>query len=144
MLAEAKQRGFLCLVGHCYEMEGAPPYVPFIEMLEYSARHLPPAAFRGALRDAASAVSKLMPELRRLFPDIAEPPELPPDQQRRYLFNAYVEFVGRSCRTTSIAVVLEDLHWADEPTLMLLQHVVQAAGSMPLFIMATYRTSSSE
>lgn len=139
VLAEARRRGFFCLVGHCYEMEGAPPYVPFVEMLEYSARYVPPAAFRQALGEAGSAVSKLMPELRRIFPDIAEPPELPPEQQRRYLFNAYLEFVERSCRTTPIAVVLEDLHWADEPTLMLLQHVVQGSASLPLFIMATYR-----
>jgi tetratricopeptide (TPR) repeat protein len=139
VLAEARQRGFFCLAGHCYEMEGAPPYVPFIEMLEYSARYVPPAAFRHALGDAAPAVSKLMPELRRVFPDVAEPLALPPEQQRRYLFNAYLEFVERSCRNTPIAVVLEDLHWADEPTLMLLQHVAQGSSSLPIFIMATYR-----
>ena len=139
ILTEARRRGCFCLVGHCYEMEGAPPYVPFVEMLEYSARSVPPATFRQALGDAASAVSKLMPELRRIFPDVAPPPELPPEQQRRYLFNAYLEFVERSCRTTPLAVVLEDLHWADEPTLMLLQHLAQAAASLPLFIMATYR-----
>ena len=81
LLAEARRRGIFCLVGHCYEMEGAPPYVPFVEMLEYSARHVPPAAFRAALGDAASGVSKLMPELRTMFPDIPEPPPLPADQQ---------------------------------------------------------------
>jgi len=139
VLAEARRRGFFCLAGHCYEMEGAPPYVPFVEMLEYSARYVPPAAFRHALGDAASAVSKLMPELRRIFSDVTEPPELPPEQQRRYLFNAYLEFVERSCRNTPIAVVLEDLHWADEPTLMLLQHVAQGSSALPLFMMATYR-----
>ena len=139
ILADARRRGVLCLVGHCYEMEGAPPYVPFVEMLEYSARHVPPAAFRSALGDAASGVSKLMPELRTMFPDIPEPPPLPADQQRRFLFNAYLAFVERSCRSGPIAVVLEDLHWADEPTLMLMQHLVAASGSMPLFTMGTYR-----
>jgi tetratricopeptide (TPR) repeat protein len=139
ILAAARQRGVFCLVGHCYEMEGAPPYVPFIEMLEYSARHVPPAAFRHALGDAASGVSKLMPELRSMFADIPEPPALPPEQQRRFLFNAYLAFVERSCRTAPIAVVLEDLHWADEPTLMLLQHLVASTASMPVFTIGTYR-----
>lgn len=139
ILAEARKRGIFCLVGHCYEMEGAPPYVPFVEMLEYSARHVPPAAFRAALGDAASGVAKLMPELRTMFPDIPEPPPLPADQQRRFLFNAYLSFVRRSCRDGPIAVVLEDLHWADEPTLMLMQHLVAATGSMPLFTIGTYR-----
>ena len=139
ILAEARRRGIFCLVGHCYEMEGAPPYVPFVEMLEYSARHVPPAAFRAALGDAASGVAKLMPELRTMFPDIPEPPPLPADQQRRFLFNAYLSFVRRSCSGGPIAVVLEDLHWADEPTLMLMQHLVAATGSMPLFTIGTYR-----
>ncbi len=139
VLSEARRRGIYCLVGHCYEMEGAPPYVPFIEMLEYSARHVPPAAFRAALGDAASGVSKLMPELRTMFDDVPEPPPLPPDQQRRFLFNAYLAFVERSCRDAPIAVVLEDLHWADEPTLMLMQHLVAGSGSMPLFTVGTYR-----
>ena len=139
ILAEARRRGIFCLVGHCYEMEGAPPYVPFVEMLEYSARHVPSAAFRTALGDAAAGVAKLMPELRTMFPDIPEPPPLPADQQRRFLFNAYLSFVRRSCRDAPIAVVLEDLHWADEPTLMLMQHLVAAMGSMPLFTIGTYR-----
>jgi tetratricopeptide (TPR) repeat protein len=139
ILAEARKRGIFCLAGHCYEMEGAPPYVPFVEMLEYSARHLPPADFRQALGDAASGVSKLMPELRSMFPDIPDPPPLPPEQQRRFLFNAYLAFVERSCRVAPIAVVLEDLHWADEPTLMLMQHLVAAHRSMPLFTIGTYR-----
>ena len=29
---EARQRGCLVLTGHCYEMEGAPPFVPFVEI----------------------------------------------------------------------------------------------------------------
>lgn len=139
VLAEAQERGVLCLVGHCYEMEGAPPYVPFVEMLEYGARKVKPAAFRQALGDAASGVSKLMPELRRMFADIPDPPDLPPDQQRRFLFNAHLAFVGRCCEIAPMLVVVEDLQWADEPTLMLLQHVVSAIRSMPLLIVGTYR-----
>ena len=80
-----------------------------------------------------------MPELRTMFPDIPEPPPLPPDQQRRFVFNAYLSFVERSCRDGPIAVVLEDLHWADEPTLMLMQHLVASSRSMPLFTVGTYR-----
>jgi tetratricopeptide (TPR) repeat protein len=139
MLAEAQRRGVFCLVGHCYEMEGAPPYVPFVEMLEYGARKVKPAAFRQALGDAASGVSKLMPELRRMFADIPDPPDLPPEQQRRFLFNAHLAFVERCCQIAPMLVVVEDLQWADEPTLMLLQHVVAAIRSMPLLIIGTYR-----
>jgi hypothetical protein len=65
-------------------MEGSPPYVPFIEMLEYSARSIPRESFRHAIGDAAPEVAKLIPELRRMYSDIPPPIELPPEQQRRF------------------------------------------------------------
>ena len=102
----------LTLTGHCYEMEGAPPYIPFVETLEATARIVPREAFREALGDAAPEVAKLMPELRRLFPDIAAPLELPPEQERRYLFNSVQEFLERAGRVQPLLLVLEDLHWA--------------------------------
>jgi tetratricopeptide (TPR) repeat protein/predicted Ser/Thr protein kinase len=139
ILAEAQRDGCLSLVGCCSEMEGAPPYEPFIQMLEYSARIAPYESFRQAIGDAAPEVAKLMPELRRMYPDIPPPMELPPEQQRRFLFNAYRDFVERSARVTPILAVFEDLHWADEPTLLLLQHLAQTLATSPILIIGTYR-----
>jgi tetratricopeptide (TPR) repeat protein len=139
LLADARQRGCFAVVGHCYEGEGAPPYIPFVETLEYSARVVAPSSFRHALGDAAPEVAKLMPELRQLFSDIPPPIQLPPEQQRRFLFNAYREFVERCCVLSPLVMILEDLHWADEPTLQLLQHLAQTTGTMPLLIVGTYR-----
>jgi predicted ATPase len=126
-------------VGHCYEKEGSPPYVPFIEMLEYSARVAPRESFRHSLGDAAPEVARLMPELRRVYSDIPQPIELPPEQQRRFLFNAYREFVDRAARIAPIVAVFEDLHWADEPTLLLFSHLARAAATIPMLTIGTYR-----
>jgi tetratricopeptide (TPR) repeat protein len=136
---EARSRGCMCLVGHSYEMEGAPPFVPFIEMLEYSARVVPPAALKHALGDAAPEVAKLMPELRQMFPDIPPALDVPAEQQRRLLFNAYRDFVDRSCRMAPILTVLEDLHWADDSTLQLLMHLAPSMAKQPLLVIGTYR-----
>jgi class 3 adenylate cyclase/tetratricopeptide (TPR) repeat protein len=139
LAAEARQRGMLSLAGHCYEMEGAPPYIAFVEMLEATARLIPAAALREALGDAAPEVAKLMPELRRLFPDIAAPLELPPEQERRYLFNSMHEFMERAGHAQPLFLVLEDLHWADDSTMLLLQHIAQRLSEMPVLILGTYR-----
>ncbi len=139
ILAEGVRRGCFGTLGHCYEMEGAPPYVPFIETLEYCARAAPRESFRAAIGDAAPEVAKLMPELHRIFPDIPPPVELPPEQQRRFLFNAYREFVERSARITPIVSIFEDLHWADESTLLLLKHLAQTVSTIPALLIATYR-----
>jgi len=139
ILEEAKRRGAFAAIGHCYEMEGAPPYVPFIEMLEHSARTKPREAFRHSLGDDAPEVAKLMPELRALYPDIPPAIQLPPEQQRRFLFNAIRSFVGRSAHLTPVVAVFEDLHWADEPTLLLLQHLAQILATTPMLLIGTYR-----
>ena len=136
---EARARGCMSLVGHAYEMEGSPPYVPFIEMLEYSARVVPPAALKHALGDAAPEVAKLMPELRQMFPDIPPALDVPPEQQRRMLFNGYRDFVERSSRMAPIVSILEDLHWADDATLQLLLHLAPAMASWPILVIGTYR-----
>ena len=139
LVREARERGCLTLVGHCYETEGQPPFIPFVEILERSAKIADRATFREALGDAAPEVAKIAPELRRLFPDIPAPLELPPDQQRRFLFNAYQAFTERSARLMPIVLVLEDLHWADEPTVLLMQHLAQNLAPLPLMVVGTYR-----
>ncbi len=139
VLNDAAKRGCFAVLGHCYEMEGSPPYVPFVEMLEYSARVTPREAFREALGDSAPEIAKLMPELRRMYSDIAAPYELPPEQQRRFLFNAYREFVARAARATPIVAAFEDLHWADESALLLLGHLAQIVSDTPILVIGTYR-----
>jgi eukaryotic-like serine/threonine-protein kinase len=139
ILEEARLHGAYANIGHCYEMEGSPPYVPFIEMLERTARVAPKEAFRRTLGDEAPEIAKLMPELRRMYPDIPPPIELPPEQQRRFLFNAFREFIGRAAKATPLVHVFEDLHWADEPTLLLLQHIAQMLSTTSILIIGTYR-----
>ena len=120
-------------------MEGTPPFIPFVELVERLVRIVPKAAFREALGDAAAEVARLVPELRQLFPDLPPPVELPPDQQRRYLFNNFLGFVERAARATPHALLIDDLHWADESTLALLQHIAPHLAQMPMLIVGTYR-----
>ncbi len=139
VLAEGARRGCFGVVGHSYELEGAPPYAPFIEILEYCARMAPRESFRYAIGGSAPEIAKLMPELQRIFPDTPPAMELAPEQQRRFLFHAYSDFVERSARLTPIVAVFEDLHWADEPTLLLLRHLARMVSGIPVLLIGTYR-----
>ena len=139
VLAEGRQRGCLALTGRCYETEGTPPFIPWVEIVERSASIVPKAAFREALGDAAPEVAKLVPELRQIFPDIPQPTELAPEQQQRYLFSNFVSFVERGTQVTPQVLLIDDLHWADDSTLLLLQQVALRVSQMPLLIVGTYR-----
>ena len=129
----------LPLIGHCYETEGALPYVAYVEMLEAAVRAIAPETLRTALGDSAPEVARLMPELRRLFPDIPALPELPPEQERWYLFNGMRDFLARASEVQPLLLVLDDLHWADDSSLLLLQHIAQQIHEMHVLIIGTYR-----
>ena len=87
---EAEARGMRVLTGNCVEMDSVPPYLPYVEMIEQAiSSPRSPVALREALGDVAPEIARIAPALRRLFPDIPEPLELPPELARRYLWNSF-------------------------------------------------------
>ena len=139
VLAHAHDRRCLALTGRCYEMEGTPPFVPFVEMLEQCTRIMSTDALKSALGDAAPEVARLVPDLRRQFPDMPSPLELRPDQQQRYLFKNVTEFLERASHAQCIVFLLDDLQWADTSTTLLLQHLAPQLEHVPMLILGTYR-----
>ena len=110
----------LTLVGHCYHELDTVPFHPFLEMLETAARIVPARNFREAMSEDASEVAKIMPQLRRIFDDIPEPLSAPPGDERRYLLDHVRRFVERAAHAQPMLLVFEDLHWADESSVLLL------------------------
>ena len=145
MAEYASRVGFRCLVGHCYERDEPFPYLPFVEIIESDlAQAASLDDFRRRMGDNAAELAQLAPSLRRIFPDIPQPLELPPAQKRRYLFQSVSEALGRAARTRPHLYILEDLHWADESTLALLIHLANRVAQLPLVIIGTYRDGYSE
>src|ERR1700723_1878495 len=70
--------------------------------------------------------------------------ELPPSQQRRYLFQSVSEALTGAARTQPCMYLLEDLHWADESTLALLIYLAHRIARLPAVIIGTYRSEYSE
>ena len=138
LLADARERGMLAFTGHCYE-EGTAPFTPFVEILEQMMREIPAGVLREALGDAAGDVARLVPEIHRVAGDIPPPAELTPEQQRRVLFNAVLDLFRRLGARQPVVLLLDDLHWADEATLGLLQHLTPHLSGLRLLAVGTYR-----
>ncbi len=138
VLADARERGMLAFTGHCYE-EGTAPFTPFVEILEQMVREIPADVLRGALRDTAGDVARLVPEIHRVVDDIPPPAELTPEQQRRVLFNAVLDLFRRLSARQPVVLLLDDLHWADDTTLGLLQHLAPHLAGIRLLAVGTYR-----
>jgi hypothetical protein len=138
VLTEADERGMLTLTGHCYE-EGQAPFAPFVEILEQLLRDSPAGALRDAMGVDAADLARLVPKIRVVLDDVPEPAVLEPEQQRRVLFNAVLDLFRRWSGRQPVVLLLDDLHWADDATVGLLQHLTPHLSTMPLLGLGTYR-----
>ncbi len=139
--AEAASRGMTVLAGHSYEMAGASPYVAFIEVLEraQSTAATPEAFLAEILGAGAPELARLVPRWRRQYPGLPAPLDLPPEQERRYLFACLSEVLVRLAKARPTLILLDDFQWADEPTLLFLGHLAPQLVDTPLLVVATYR-----
>ena len=135
----AADRGMAVLVGHSYERSGASPYVALIELFESALAASSPDDFRRVLGDTAPELARVVPRLRRVFPDLPDPLAMPADQERLYLFSCLSEVFGRLSGEKPLLLVLDDLQWADEPTLLFLDYLAPQLIKLPLLVVATYR-----
>ena len=94
---------------------------------------------RKALGEQAPELARLLPKLKNILPELPPPLDLPPAQARRHLFNCFFDFVARVASEQPALMILEDLHWADDSTLSLLDHLTQRLSDLPLMVIGTYR-----
>ncbi len=139
ILAHAHDQRCLTLTGRCYESDGTAPFMPFVEIVEECMGSIPAKSLRESLSDAAPEIARLVPSLRRHFPDIPASLGLPPEQQRHYLFKNYAAFIARASRTHPLVILLDDLQWADDATAQLLQHLALEFAQAPILVFGTYR-----
>ena len=137
--AEAKAAGMFVVRGHCYDMEGSLPYVPFVEAIEYGLTVTTQDVFRSAMGDAGPEIARFVPKVRVAYPDLPPPLALPSDQARHYMFESVCDFFERAAAIQPMLIVLEDLHWADESTTQLLESVARRVGRTRLLMIGTYR-----
>ena len=142
-LALGHARGMLPLAGHAYEEHGAP-FVTSTEILEQLVRAVPADNLRNVLGPTAGEIALLLPELRRRLPDIPPAQDVPPEQQQRYLFNALLELTERLSGAVPVVVLLDDMQWADESTMLLLEHLAPHLPRLPVLYIATYRDVQSD
>ena len=62
-----------------------------------------------------------------------------PGMQRHQLFEAVAEALAKAAAGRPLVAVLDDLHWADAPTLLLLRYLVRSPTAPPALVLGTYR-----
>jgi tetratricopeptide (TPR) repeat protein len=132
-------RGGKTLVGHCYE-EGSLslPYLAFVEALRTYVADRDPEALRDELGTGAADVARIVSEVRDRV-DVELRPPGDGDDDRYRLLQAVASFLRNASAVQPLALVLEDLHWADRGTLDLLQHMARNLQGARILVVGTYR-----
>jgi DNA-binding NarL/FixJ family response regulator len=141
MLARyAENREVRVLWGRCYEEPGAPPFWPWLQVIRACAETCDDARLQTLLNSGAGDLAEIVPELAQRLPDLA-PVERPADatQARFRLFDAIAGFWKRATADAPHLLVLDNLHWADAPSLRLLEFLSPEIGGVRLLVLGTYR-----
>jgi tetratricopeptide (TPR) repeat protein len=135
----ARMRGAQVLWGQSHEASGAPAYWPWIQIGRAWAGANDPAQLRELLGSSVAELVRLFPDLARLPGFPAPPPVTDPEAAQFALFDAYAQFIRAIAARTPLVLALDDLHWADKPSLLLLQHLARELSRMRVLVVGTYR-----
>jgi class 3 adenylate cyclase len=135
----ASLRGAAVCWGHCYEGELGVAYAPFVEAFRTYVRARSDEELRSELSVGAPEVATLVSELRLRFGDLPPSPPLEGDGERMRLFEGVTTFLHNATAAQPMVLLLEDLHWSDKASLLLLQYLARNLRRDRLLIVATYR-----
>ena len=140
LTAHATNRDSRIVWGRCHEEAGAPPYWPWVQILRAVAAERNTDELRADLDAGASDIADIVPDIRARLPDLDPPATMgDPSGTRFRLFGSIARFLINTSRRQSLVLVLDDLHWADVPSLRLLEFLAQDMADSRLLVVGTYR-----
>lgn len=136
LAAYARGRGALVLWGPCHEGEGAPAYWPWVQILRQALR----GADAGTEEEKAASheIAKLIPELSE-GKESRPVSEVHPEHARFLLFDAIGTFLKGAAERRPLVLILDDMHWADRPSLLIFQFLAREIHTTRIVLLGTYR-----
>jgi DNA-binding CsgD family transcriptional regulator len=138
----AAQQGASALWGRCHEEAGAPPYWPWVQIIRSLLQSPAPEAPLGDLGPGAGDIADMVPEMRDRLPRLGPATRLKDTAEARFrMFEAILRLLAGTCGQRPLVLVLDDLHWADAPSLRLLEFLAPEIADVPLLLLVTYRAT---
>jgi len=142
MGAYARLRGMNVLYGRCpalLTMTGIPPYILWSEVIrDYMQVSTAEQLYR-VIGLYPAEVSKLVPDLRQRLGTIPHSLPLDPEHERDRLFEAVSQFITNISREAPLLVVLDDLQWTDQSSLLLMHYLARGVSRERLLLVGAYR-----
>jgi hypothetical protein len=139
LLTYAHVRGAEVLRAQCHEGEGAPAYWPWVQLLRGYVARRSPEQLVSVMGTGAAAIAQLDADIQQHLPELSGIPSLEPEPARFRLFDGVTTFFKNASGSRPIVVLLDDIHWADTPSLLLLQFLAKELRAARMLVIATYR-----
>lgn len=140
---EAAETGAVVLFGAC-DPTVRTPYRPLVEALDVLVGATAEDELRRDLGSFGGELARLVPSLVTLVGDLPSPVSADPDTERHRLHVAVAGFMTAVSMRTPLVLVLEDMHWADAASLLLLRHLVRSGSGGRLLLLATFRDAAAD
>lgn len=137
---QAHGEGATVLYGRCDEDLGVP-YQPWVQALGYLVKETPQPVLDGYVERFGGDLARLVPALGDRVAELPAPRQSDPETERYLLYAAIAGLLETAGEHEPLLLILDDLQWADSPTLSLLRHVVSAGSAMRVMVLGTYRDS---
>lgn len=141
--AQQTADGTLVLYGACDPMVRRP-YGPVADALAQLVARLDTETLRAALGSVGGELLRLLPDLAQRVGGLAAPVKADPDTERHRLHSAVAGLLAAAGRRAPLVIVIEDAHWADTPTLMLLRHLARGTADVRGLLITTFRDTEAE
>src|SRR6266480_1182305 len=141
--AYATAQDFLVVQGNCFPTDLTYPYAPLLDLLRFLFSNPDMAAISAELKPFERDLYQLLPEVVFLVPDLSATSALipvEPEQEKRRIFAALVQFFTTLAAKQPVLLIVEDLHWSDDTSLEFLHYLARRCAAHPLLVLLTYRS----
>lgn len=139
LAVQAESSGAQVLWGWCYEHAGAPPYWPYVQPIRSYVEATETQLLSSHMGAGGAEIAEIVPGLREKLPELGEPMAAGSEQARFRLFDSVATFMKNASQDCPLVFVVDDLHWADESSLLMLEFVAREIAASPILILGTYR-----
>ena len=140
--AYARLRGMQVLYGRCpalFRMDGVPPYILWSEVIKDYLHSCTSEQLYKVIGLYPGELFKLVPEIKQELKVFSESSPISPESGRDRLFEAVSQFVTNISREAPLLVILDDLQWTDQTSLLLLHYLARGVYREPLLLLGAYR-----
>jgi predicted ATPase len=134
---DAARKGWMVLSGRCAD-QAATPLSPFREVLNAAVASAGAKTLQDAVGENGQVLAQLVPALRQKVRGMAAATDVSADKLRERLFHAIFDFLVVYQGAKPLLIVIDDLQWADEASVLLLRDLAERLGGSRIVLAATY------